>query len=367
MINTIECRPSEAIEVILAFIDQKKAFFISGRPGVGKSQLVYAVAARLNGKVIDERLSQRTAADLGGLPALDHETGRTVFYPPAFLPKAEDGPTVLFIDELNMADEQTQGAALGLILERRIGDYALPDNCYIIAAGNRPEDGAPPFLPALNDRFIHLLVEPSAADWLTWASESGIDKAVMAYIHANPQDLVADEGAIGNNHAVTPSPRSWERVSDILKVKGASARVRRIAISGIVGDAVAAKFDLLAQELADMASVADILAASPRKRADLIPKSVNGLYALVFAMLASVNADTIGAIYDVLGDLPDLGNSHRNLPLDEVQTLGMTMISGRVMQKKLSSLVWNHPKFLAWDAKMNEASGTATTQSMVAA
>jgi MoxR-like ATPase len=112
-----------------------------GGPGVGKSQLVAQLARRREAKLRDVRLSQKTASDIGGLPALDHQKKQTIFYLPDFLPR-EDEPGILFLDELPGADEQTRIAAYGLILERRVANWMLGDRWRIIAAGNRPEDGA---------------------------------------------------------------------------------------------------------------------------------------------------------------------------------------------------------------------------------
>src|SRR6266545_807794 len=113
------------------------------------------------------RLSQKTASDIGGLPALDHQNKRTTFYLPDFLPR-EDETGILFLDELPGADEQTRIAAYGLILERRVADWTLGDRWRIIAAGNRPEDGAIScdLGTAMNDRLVHLVIEPTAQDWL---------------------------------------------------------------------------------------------------------------------------------------------------------------------------------------------------------
>jgi hypothetical protein len=61
-----------------------------------------------------------------------------------------------------------QSTAYGLILERRVADWTLGDRWRIIAAGNRPEDGAIScdLGTAMNDRLVHLVIEPTAQDWL---------------------------------------------------------------------------------------------------------------------------------------------------------------------------------------------------------
>jgi MoxR-like ATPase len=110
MINTLSCTPSEAISAINALWPLSYTVMLWGRPGVGKSQLVAQLAKQRNAELRDVRLSQKTAADIGGLPALDHQNRQTTFYLPDFLPR-EDKPGILFLDELPGADEQTRIAA----------------------------------------------------------------------------------------------------------------------------------------------------------------------------------------------------------------------------------------------------------------
>ena len=172
MINTMSCTPSEAISTINALWPLKLSVMLWGSPGVGKSQLVSQLARRREARLRDVRLSQKTASDIGGLPALDHQNKQTTFYLPDFLPR-EDEPGILFLDELPGADEQTRIAAYGLVLERRVANWTLGDRWRIIAAGNRPEDGAIScdLGTAMNDRLVHLVIEPTAHEFLTVADE----------------------------------------------------------------------------------------------------------------------------------------------------------------------------------------------------
>jgi MoxR-like ATPase len=79
MINTMSCTPSEAISAINTLWPLKLSVMLWGSPGVGKSQLVVELARRREAKLRDVRLSQKTASDIGGLPALNHSTKQTVF------------------------------------------------------------------------------------------------------------------------------------------------------------------------------------------------------------------------------------------------------------------------------------------------
>ena len=87
--------------------------------------------------VIDLRLSQLAPTDLRGLPVA--REGHSEWYPPKFLPRM--GERILFLDEFNMAVPVMQGIAQQLILERKVGNYILPEGWLIWAA--RKIDGFP--------------------------------------------------------------------------------------------------------------------------------------------------------------------------------------------------------------------------------
>ncbi|HEV3387051.1 MAG TPA: hypothetical protein VG097_19690, partial [Gemmata sp.] len=54
--------------------------------------------------------------------------------PPRFLPTSGKG--ILFLDELTSAPQMTQASCYQLVLDRRLGEYELPDGWVVMAAGN---------------------------------------------------------------------------------------------------------------------------------------------------------------------------------------------------------------------------------------
>jgi len=59
---------------------------------------------------------------------------------PAMLPT--DGRGILFFDELTSAPPLQQATAYQVTLDRRIGEYVVPDGYFIMAAGNNQTDRA---------------------------------------------------------------------------------------------------------------------------------------------------------------------------------------------------------------------------------
>lgn len=139
-----------------------------GPPGVGKSQIIAGIAERHGAPLIDLRLSQMEPTDLRGIP---FRKGDNVEWSvPAMLPDAErHGPAgILFLDEINAAPPTVSAAAYQLILDRRLGEYAIPEGWAIFAAGNRQGDrGVTYAMPApLANRFTHYDMEANLDDWI---------------------------------------------------------------------------------------------------------------------------------------------------------------------------------------------------------
>ena len=116
---------------------------------------------------------------------------------------------------------------------------------------------------------------------------------VLAFLKVFPQHLSGEESARTQKHELYPRPASWKKVSDIFKeLRKAELRVKHLAIAGIIGDSVAAEFMLLAEEIKNMKSVDELLEIQREKPARIgkyLPDTINGLYALSFAIATSAS------------------------------------------------------------------------------
>ncbi len=181
-----------------------------GPPGVGKSRIVAQVAQANGVPLIDVRLSQMEPTDLRGIPFRSGD--RVDWSVPSLLPDAarHGSRGILFLDEITTAPPTVTAAAYQLILDRRLGEYTVPQGWAIFAAGNRYGDrGVSYVMPApLANRFTHYEIEVHLDDWVAWAHESGIDERVIAFLRFRP-DLLFDFDAARNPIAF-PTPRSWE-------------------------------------------------------------------------------------------------------------------------------------------------------------
>lgn len=218
---------------------------LHGSPGLGKSSIVQQLAEDLEMRLIDLRLSAMQESDVLGIPYVYQ--GEMKFSTPEWWPD-ESKPTILFLDELKSAPPAVQTAAYRLILDRSIQNGSvLPNNVFIIAAGNLKEDktGARDLLPAAANRFgLHLLInrELAAEPFLNYAVNKGFDRTLIGYLEWKKDAIYGEIG----QEAAFATPRTWEDVNKYLKIpsfttKGAETTLTTV-IAGAVGNAAAMDF-----------------------------------------------------------------------------------------------------------------------------
>jgi len=232
-------KASDLTKSLEALVVQKVPAFLWGAPGIGKSSIVKQIADEKGVEFIDLRLALMDPTDLKGIPFYDKETHTALWAPPAFLPREGEG--ILFLDELNSAAPAVQSSAYQLILDRRIGEYELPEGWAIVAAGNREGDrGVTYRMPApLANRFVHFELEVDVDDWREWAYRRGLDARIIAYISYKNEHLFTFDAKSEAKSFATP--RSWEYVGNILQA-GIEKSLLLETISGAIGRDIAVSF-----------------------------------------------------------------------------------------------------------------------------
>lgn len=174
----IKVTHAELEQVIVKYYQAKRALFIWGTMGIGKSWIVRDAArkiakqmkkkftedlAHINDEnyflVIDVRLSQCDPSDLRGIPVWEKEKAATQWLPPSTFPRKGYG--IILFDELNLAPPLVQASAYQFILDRSLGEYVVPEGYSVIAAGNRLEDRAIQdsyYSPPLINRLDHVVL-----------------------------------------------------------------------------------------------------------------------------------------------------------------------------------------------------------------
>lgn len=233
--------PLDAKRSLTYLCARKVPVFLWGPPGIGKSSIVSQIAKEQEIGYIDLRLSLLDPTDLRGIPFFDTNKDTAVWAPPSFLPDGSKASGILFLDELNTAAPMVQASAYQLILDRKIGEYTLPEGWSIVAAGNRESDRGVVFRMAspLANRFVHLEMQSDVQEWRKWAIDAGIDTAITSFISYRPDALFAFDTDDENRSFATP--RTWEYVHEILASKPDEDLVMPL-IAGAIGEELAASF-----------------------------------------------------------------------------------------------------------------------------
>lgn len=279
--------------------------FIWGHRGLGKSSLVKQHAAENQMGFIDLRCSQLEASDIRGLPEAG-EDGRTHYLPPSDMPIGDmtdteityelaktlslkiDGKSneeisdaifeklsnadiqterrymqrlkqlqprfergILFLDEVNRAQDDVQQAVFEVVLDKSVGQYVLPPGWIVAAAGNFMEGYMVTGFtdPAFLDRFCHVTLsdgETTLEEWIDYMASVHGEHAsdIIEYASQNTDHLDgAVTGELGFN--ILPSRRSWEMVTKIKKIcdqSNFSESARTECYAGLIGRDLAAAF-----------------------------------------------------------------------------------------------------------------------------
>src|SRR6266852_1377236 len=275
-------KASAVVKALRSLVHATQPVLLWGGPGFGKSSVVHQLAAVLNMPLQDVRVLLLDPVDLRGLPFLGKD-GRSQWATPDFLPK--DGSGILFLDELNAAPAMVQASCYQLVLDRKLGEYSLPEGWAIVAAGNRDSDRAVTTrMPTpLRNRFVHLEFEVDLQELSEWAIRAGVRPEVIAFLRFRPEILnVFDRDA-----NAFPSPRSWEFVSGIL-AEGPNRRLEQELYVGAVGLGAATEFGAFLKTFRELPSIEGILMNPAREP---VPDQPGAQYAVATA-LANSASDT---------------------------------------------------------------------------
>jgi hypothetical protein len=287
-------KPSDISEALNGLIDARQSVFIWGGPGVGKSGVVRQVAERRSLPLRDVRALLLDPVDLRGLPYLSE--GRSKWATPDFLP--QDGAGVLFLDELNAAPPMVQASCYQLVLDRKLGEYVLPDGWSIVAAGNRDSDRAVTSrMPTpLRNRFVHLDFEVDMQEWSAWAIRAGIRPEVIAFLRFRPALL----SAFDRDNNAFPSPRSWEFVSRILNANP-KTKIEHELIAGAVGTGAATEFSAFLSTFRNLPNI-DAILLNPHQ--EPVPDNAAAQFAVATALAHRASDTNFDRLYQYLKRMP---------------------------------------------------------------
>lgn len=240
---------------------------VSGRHGIGKSQMVKSIATELGGVCITIEGGTLKEGEITGLPyQYKDESGQIRFrFLPYYAveriqaeekrlfeqsgkslsPEALSGdenryamndlspqekidalqngrvrPVILFIDEINRTENSVYKELMNILLTRSVNGYEFPWWVFFVGAMNPSTQNSVyatnEMDPAQLDRFLKIKVGDNTKEWLSYGKSAGIDPRILSFIKDNPKCLSSQAKDLDDEEKPEPSPRGWDMVDTLL-------------------------------------------------------------------------------------------------------------------------------------------------------
>lgn len=283
--------------------------YLTGRPGIGKTQTIEAFAAAQREENPQFQMRYFYAPSMSPMDiqatAPDAESGNLKFFNNEALPNAYTDPDmegVIFFGELPNADQTTTKLLQKYINNEDMnGVLRKPEKMRVIADGNRLEDrsGSMQQGLAFMQRFLHLIVEPRAQDSLDYMMDRNWYPDVVGFLKENPSLIDKYEEAFtgkGNDgdearRGVWANMRSWERVSKIesmCEARGTDAPIS--LLQGCVGTGPATQYFAYKTVLKRLATKDEVIADPANVP---LPDELSEQYTMTYMVALRINENEI--------------------------------------------------------------------------
>lgn len=242
---------------------------VSGKHGIGKSQMIKSIADDLNGICITIEGGTLKEGEITGLPyQYKDDEGKIKF---RFLPyyaieriqneeerlykelgfnnddkslllgdenkysnnnispeqkielllNKKVKPVIIFIDEINRTENTVYKELMNILLTRSVNGYNFPWWVFFVGAMNPSTQNSTyatnEMDPAQLDRFIKIKIKDNPKEWIKYGTTSGISKEILEFINDNPKCLSSNDKELEDEEKPTPSPRGWDMIDTLLK------------------------------------------------------------------------------------------------------------------------------------------------------
>ena len=294
-------RPTDLEETLRFHESLAEPIIVLGPPGVGKSEIVRQVSAKADRTVVYLDLSSADPTDVGGIPfPLRLEDGTLIVERAVFKKFVGDKPMTIFVDETFQGSPAVMNSVAPLFLEKRLGDFFLPEGTWIVGASNRQQDRAgtsrpPSHLPnrvTIVETAFH--VDDLRMHWI----DNEMPDQLLGFAKYAP-DSIFD---FDPNRFVNATPRQWtwigENFNDLMHLSPMS---RMAIIGGRVGEGNAAKFMGFCKVFDALPSIDEAL-MNPGTIP--IPEPLDIRYAFAVAISACMTPDNIDRLCKIEERMP---------------------------------------------------------------
>jgi len=240
-------RIKDAVGIVTLCIKANQPCLIVGAPGIGKSDIVNQIRLNLGMDLILTHPVVSDPLDAKGLPHAyqNATTGEVLadFIPYGDLRYAMSAkkPTLWFIDDLGQAPPAVQAAFMQLLLAREVNGKAISHHIRFVAATNGRQHRAnvTGILEPVKSRFGSIFeLVPNIDDFCDFAYKVKMLPAIPAFLRFDTPRLF-DFNANADMEQ-NPSPRTWHKLSDILKEMGTTLpHLRQKVVASAVGEGAA--------------------------------------------------------------------------------------------------------------------------------
>lgn len=294
-------------DVLPTFIMAKRVPLFVGRPGIAKTAFVHQGAAeygRRVGRNIHVRelhLASMSEVDVRGY--LVPFNGRSTFTAPEFWAAVEAHPDggILFLDEFMQANHEVQKAVATLILDRRIGEFQLPDTWSVVLAGNGLDDGA-----GANTLLSHIInrvaivniTAPDVDVWASWATTQQLPFEVIAFAKYRP-NIVFDGEIPSSPNTPYCTPRSLHALGDLAKAHPGGLRsmvdskVGMALMTGAIGEGPASELSSLVRTAINLPSYESVVSDPD---GTVVPTKPDQMYAMMMLMAVRAKLEDADAV-----------------------------------------------------------------------
>lgn len=319
----------DELRTLIPTIGEDLTVVVQSEPGCGKSSLIKMIEQDYGDKY-DYIYVDCPAKDMPdiGMTIPDKDTKRLEFYAAELFKLDSLKPKVIMLDEFMKSPKLLQVMFTRLMLERMVGDVALPEGSIVFATSNNASDGVGDTMLAHagNRVCIVEMQKPDAKTWLKYATERGISRIIRSWVELNPRCLASyrDGEQQDNPYIFNPSkpvlsfcsPRSLEKANSIVVNRDALGENTTIAaLSGTIG-ASAAK---------DMATLMALDKALPDVKKDICAKPdtievPEQIAAQVMIMLQAVD------VLETQDELASFMKFVDRIPSAEIQAIFFTLM-----------------------------------------
>ncbi|WP_201759571.1 MULTISPECIES: AAA family ATPase [Anaerotruncus] len=272
MITINEARRLIKRAILANVVSEKKDLaitpLISGKHGIGKSQMIKSIAEELGGVCITIEGGTLKEGEITGLPyqykdeqgntrfrflpyyaveRIQNEQERIFFMSeettrPSLLQGDENRyaleditieeklemlksrkikPVIIFIDEINRTENSVYKELMNILLTRSVNGYSFPWWVFFVGAMNPSTQNSlyatNEMDPAQLDRFLKIKVSDSTKEWLGYGKKVGLSPEILNFIKDNPKCLSSNDKELQDDEKPTPSPRGWDMVDTLLR------------------------------------------------------------------------------------------------------------------------------------------------------